>query len=68
VSKKTSFVVVGDNPGSVRAPAVARGADPDEDGLRVLLAAGQEAARAVAVTPPGDRSEVSKMFPPRVVR
>ena len=49
VSKKTSFVVVGDSPGtkyekalSLKVPVL------DEDGLRVLLADGPDAARAVA--------------------
>jgi DNA ligase (NAD+) len=49
VSKKTSFVVVGDNPGtkydkaiSLKVPVL------DESGFAVLLAAGPEAAREVA--------------------
>ncbi|MFC3384932.1 NAD-dependent DNA ligase LigA [Couchioplanes azureus] len=49
VSKKTGFVVVGDNPGSkydkalqLKVPVL------DEDGFAVLLADGPEAARAVA--------------------
>ncbi|KIZ13985.1 NAD-dependent DNA ligase LigA [Streptomyces natalensis] len=53
VSKKTGFVVVGDNPGSkydkamqLKVPVL------DEDGFAVLLERGPEAARAVAVTPP----------------
>ncbi|MGY1829881.1 NAD-dependent DNA ligase LigA [Geodermatophilus sp. SYSU D01180] len=56
VSKKTGFVVVGADPGSkydkavqVKAPIL------DDDGLRVLLEEGPEAARAVATT--GDGSE-----------
>ncbi|WP_030799493.1 MULTISPECIES: NAD-dependent DNA ligase LigA [unclassified Streptomyces] len=53
VSKKTGFVVVGDNPGSkydkamqLKVPVL------DDDGFAVLLEQGPEAARAVAVTPP----------------
>ncbi len=53
VSKKTGFVVVGDNPGSkydkalqVRVPVL------DERGFEVLLAEGPEAARAVAEIAP----------------
>ena len=49
VSKKTDFVVVGESPGAkydraraLKVPVL------DEDGLRVLLAEGPEAARAVA--------------------
>jgi DNA ligase (NAD+) len=56
VSKKTGFVVVGADPGSkydkavqVKAPIL------DDDGLRVLLDEGPEAARAVATI--GDGSE-----------
>ncbi len=56
VSKKTGFVVVGADPGSkydkavqVKAPVL------DDDGLRVLLDEGPEAARAVATI--GDGSE-----------
>ncbi|WP_415951613.1 NAD-dependent DNA ligase LigA [Streptomyces sp. KLOTTS4A1] len=53
VSKKTSFVVVGDNPGSkydkamqVKVPVL------DEEGFAVLLEQGPEAARDVAVPVP----------------
>ncbi|SOC48705.1 DNA ligase (NAD+) [Blastococcus aggregatus] len=56
VSKKTGFVVVGADPGSkydkavqVKAPVL------DDDGFRVLLADGPDAARAVATI--GDGSE-----------
>jgi DNA ligase (NAD+) len=56
VSKKTGFVVVGADPGSkydkavqVKAPIL------DDDGFRVLLEEGPEAARAVAAI--GDGSE-----------
>jgi DNA ligase (NAD+) len=49
VSKKTDFVVVGDNPGSKRDKAVQLGVPVlDEDGFRVLLEQGADAARAVA--------------------
>ncbi|RNG20740.1 NAD-dependent DNA ligase LigA [Streptomyces botrytidirepellens] len=53
VSKKTDFVVVGDNPGSkydkamqLKVPVL------DDDGFAVLLEQGPDAAREVAVTPP----------------
>ncbi|MEU9506373.1 NAD-dependent DNA ligase LigA [Micromonospora sp. NPDC048170] len=51
VSKKTSFVVVGENPGS-KADKAAGLKVPilDEDGFRVLLDAGPDAAREVART------------------
>jgi DNA ligase (NAD+) len=53
VSKKTAFVVVGDAPGSKYDKAVALKVPVlDENGFRVLLADGPEAARAVAVSPP----------------
>lgn len=52
VSKKTSFVVVGDNPGTkydkamqLKVPVL------DEDGFAVLLEQGPDAAREVAVQP-----------------
>jgi DNA ligase (NAD+) len=49
VSKKTSFVVVGDSPGSKHAKAVELKVPIlDEDGFRVLLADGPDAAREVA--------------------
>ncbi|MBG0561953.1 NAD-dependent DNA ligase LigA [Actinoplanes aureus] len=53
VSKKTGFVVVGDNPGSKYDKAVALKVPVlDEAGFAVLLAEGPEAARSVAeVTP-----------------
>ncbi|WP_422738683.1 NAD-dependent DNA ligase LigA [Micromonospora sp. WMMD729] len=49
VSKRTSFVVVGDNPGS-KADKAASLKVPvlDEDGFRLLLDAGPDAARGVA--------------------
>jgi DNA ligase (NAD+) len=49
VSKSTAFVVVGDAPGSKYDKAVALKVPVlDEDGFRVLLAAGPDAAREVA--------------------
>ncbi|MEH1014576.1 NAD-dependent DNA ligase LigA [Micromonospora sp. CPCC 206060] len=49
VSKKTSFVVVGENPGSKADKAVSLKLPVlDEAGFRVLLEEGPEAARAVA--------------------
>jgi DNA ligase (NAD+) len=52
VSKKTAFVVVGESPGSkydkamtLKVPVL------DENGFRVLLAEGPDAARAVALVP-----------------
>ena len=49
VSKKTGFVVVGDNPGSKYDKAVQLGVPVlDEDGFAVLLAEGPEAAAKVA--------------------
>ena len=49
VSKKTNFVVVGDNPGS-KADKAASLKVPvlDEDGFRVLLESGSDAARKIA--------------------
>jgi len=54
VSKKTSFVVVGDAPGSkadkalqLKVPVL------DEEGFRVLLADGPDAAREVATVSDG---------------
>ena len=49
VSKKTDFVVVGDSPGTKLDKAVQLGRPVlDEDGFRVLLEQGPDAARAVA--------------------
>ncbi|MGW4944915.1 NAD-dependent DNA ligase LigA [Actinoplanes sp. NPDC004185] len=49
VSKKTAFVVVGDNPGSKYDKALSLKVPVlNEDGFAVLLAEGPEAARAVA--------------------
>ncbi|MFS7874078.1 NAD-dependent DNA ligase LigA [Streptomyces asiaticus] len=60
VSKKTDFVVVGDNPGSkydkamqVKVPVL------DEDGFGVLLEQGPDAAREGALTPPEESGEES---------
>ncbi len=50
VSKKTDFVIVGENPGSKYDKAVqAKVPILDDDGLAVLLAEGPEAARAAAL-------------------
>jgi DNA ligase (NAD+) len=64
VSKKTAFVVVGDNPGSkydkamqLKVPVL------DDAGFAVLLADGPDAARAVAEVPPVPPSEVSSEAP-----
>jgi DNA ligase (NAD+) len=52
VSKKTSFVVVGDSPGSKYDKAVAAGVPIlDEAGFAVLLSDGPEAALKVASSP-----------------
>ena len=57
VSKKTSFVVVGDNPGSKYDKAVSLGVPVlDDRGFGMLLEQGPEAAAAVALAaPPGGR-------------
>ncbi|HEX2297149.1 MAG TPA: NAD-dependent DNA ligase LigA [Pseudonocardiaceae bacterium] len=50
VSKKTAFVVVGESPGSKYDKAVSLKVPVlDENGFRVLLAKGPDAARAVAI-------------------
>ena len=52
VSKKTSFVVAGDSPGSKYDKAVSLGIPVlDEEGLAILLEKGPERPREVAVTP-----------------
>jgi DNA ligase (NAD+) len=49
VSKKTAFVVAGESPGSKYEKAMEIGVPVlDEDGFRVLLERGPEAAEAVA--------------------
>ncbi|WP_233495725.1 NAD-dependent DNA ligase LigA [Geodermatophilus sp. TF02-6] len=60
VSKKTGFVVVGDDPGSkydkavqVKAPIL------DDDGFRVLLEEGPDAARAVATVGDGSKLDAA---------
>jgi DNA ligase (NAD+) len=54
VSKKTSFVVVGDSPGSKHDKAVKLGVPIlDEAGFKVLLADGPEAATGVAISDDG---------------
>ncbi|UZF47799.1 hypothetical protein [Rhodococcus rhodochrous] len=46
-SKKTAFVVIGDNPGSKADKAADLGVPVlDEDGFRILLDEGPDAARA----------------------
>jgi DNA ligase (NAD+) len=51
VSKKTDFVVVGDNPGSKYEKAVSLGVPVlDEAGFRVLLDDGPDAARAIGAS------------------
>jgi DNA ligase (NAD+) len=58
VSKKTSFVVVGDNPGSKYDKALSLKVPVlDEQGFAVLLADGPEAARAVAEIAPDPKAE-----------
>jgi DNA ligase (NAD+) len=56
VSKKTAFVVVGQEPGSKYDKAIALKVPVlREDGFRVLLTEGADAARAVADQILGDR-------------
>ncbi|PRX24828.1 DNA ligase (NAD+) [Actinoplanes italicus] len=64
VSKKTGFVVVGDNPGSKYDKAMALKVPVlDEAGFGVLLTEGPEAARAVAETGPEATSAVAEAGP-----
>jgi len=61
VSKKTSFVVVGDNPGSKADKAIQLKVPVlDEDGLRILLDQGPEAATEVATIGSGDEEETAE--------
>ncbi|WP_306366668.1 NAD-dependent DNA ligase LigA [Nocardiopsis sp. CC223A] len=58
VSKKTGFVVVGDSPGSKYDKAVKLGVPIlDEQGFRVLLEAGPEAAEKERINPPAEETE-----------
>jgi DNA ligase (NAD+) len=58
VSKKTDFVVVGENPGSKYDKAMSLGVPVlDEGGFAILLDAGPDAARAVAQLP----SEIAQL-------
>jgi DNA ligase (NAD+) len=58
VSKKTDFVVVGENPGSKYDKAVQLGVPVlDEAGFRELLANGPEAARTAAISPEAASTE-----------
>ncbi|GIE79796.1 hypothetical protein Aph02nite_57460 [Actinoplanes philippinensis] len=64
VSKKTGFVVVGENPGSKYDKAMALKVPVlDEAGFAVLLADGPEAARAVAETAPDAAGVVVEVTP-----
>jgi DNA ligase (NAD+) len=57
VSRKTAFVVVGEAPGSKYDKALALKVPVlDENGFRVLLSDGPDAARAVAVSPAEEES------------
>jgi len=58
VSKKTTFLIAGDAPGSKYDKALQLGVPVlDETGLQALLDAGPDAARALAVSPPDSAPE-----------
>ena len=59
MSKKTDFVVVGTDPGASKHDKAVKLGVPvlDDDGLRVLLEQGPDAARAVATTPAQEPAE-----------
>jgi DNA ligase (NAD+) len=61
VSKKTDFVVVGTDPGASKHDKAVKLGVPvlDDDGLRVLLEQGPDAARAAATLPAQDAAEPS---------
>ncbi|GAA3340007.1 hypothetical protein GCM10020358_25940 [Amorphoplanes nipponensis] len=70
VSKKTAFVVVGDNPGSKYDKALALKVPVlNEEGFAVLLADGPEAARAVAeIAEDAPKTDEPKKAAPRKPR
>jgi DNA ligase (NAD+) len=66
VSKKTDFVVVGTDPGASKHDKAVKLGVPilDDDGLRVLLEQGPDAARAAATVPAADAPEQSRRCEP----